>query len=198
MADQDKVLWANFRQGDDKAFEELLHANYKSLLEYGIRFIKDREATQDFVHDLFVNLWERRVFLNPDIDNIKLYLFATLRNQIFKSWHKNTHLDGLPDDWQGQEPESDNLIETKLIEQENTLENEFRLQQVVSRLSKRQQEMLHLKYFEGLSHEQIAELMNISQPAVRNLLSQSLKSFREQWRILLLVLYVFIANWLAN
>lgn len=192
MNDKDKVLWAAFRAGDNSAFESLLRTYYKSLLGYGFRFIKDREMLQDLVHDLFINLWERRIFLNPDITSIKLYLFVSLKNQIFKYLQKNTQQKHFPDDWQDQEPYSDDFVENRLIRQEIVLENQSRLQLVMSRLPKRQQEILHLKYYEALTHEQIAEVMAISQPAVRNLLSQSLKSIREQWGLLLIVLYLLL------
>ncbi len=190
MTDEDKVLWAAFRAGHNSAFEGLLRAYYKSLLEYGFRFIKDKDTLQDLVHDLFINLWERRIFLNPDVTSIKLYLFVSLKNQIFKYLQKNTPQEHFPDDW--QESDNDDFVESRLIEQEIILENESRLQLVMSRLPKRQQEILHLKYHEALTHEQIAEVMAISQPAVRNLLSQSLKSIREQWSLLLIVLLLFL------
>lgn len=192
MTDEDKVLWAAFRAGDNSAFEGLLRAYYKSLLEYGFRFIKDKDTLQDLVHDLFINLWERRIFLNPDVTSIKLYLFVSLKNQIFKYLQKNTHQERFSDDWQEQESDNDDFVENRLIEQEILLENQSRLQLVISRLPKRQQEILHLKYYEALTHEQIAEVMAISQPAVRNLLSQSLKSIREQWGLLLIVLLLFL------
>lgn len=144
---------------------------------------------QDLVHDLFINLWERRTFLNPEINHLKLYLFVSLKHQIFKYLQKNNHQVQLPEDWQDQEPASENFVENVLIEQEIVLENQSRLQLVMSRLSKRQQEILYLKFNESLTHEQIAEVMAISPPAVRNLLSQALKSIREQWILLVIILH---------
>ncbi|WP_460941774.1 RNA polymerase sigma factor [Spirosoma daeguense] len=192
MTDEDKVLWAAFRKGDNNAFEELLRAYYKSLLDYGLHFIKDRDILQDLVHDLFLNLWERRTFLNPDVNHLKPYLFKSLKHQIVKYLQKNSNQESLPDEWQNQEPISDSFIENSLIEQETILANQSRLQLALSQLSRRQREILHLKYFEALTHEQIADVMAISPQAVRNLLSQSLKSIREHWGFLLIALYSFL------
>jgi RNA polymerase sigma factor (sigma-70 family) len=192
VTSEDRGLWHAFRKGDDNAFEALLRTYYKSLLEYGFQFIKDRDVIQDLVHDLFINLWERRTFLNPEINNVKLYLFISLKNQIFKYLKKNAHHEFLPEDWQDQEPASDHLIENSLIEQEVLLENQSRLQLALGRLSKRQREILHLKFYETLTHEQIAEVMAISPPAVRNLLSQSLKMLREQWDFLIPLFYLLL------
>ncbi|MFD1143583.1 RNA polymerase sigma factor [Larkinella insperata] len=192
MTDEDKLLWATFRKGDRDAFEGLLRAYYKSLLDYGFHFIKDRDILKDLVHDLFLNLWERRTFLNPDVTHLKPYLFKSLKHQIVNYLQKNTNHASLPEIWQEKEPICDNYIESSLIEQETLLANESRLQLALSQLSKRQREILHLKYFESLSHEQIADVMAISPQAVRNLLSQSLKSIREHWGFLFIALYHFL------
>lgn len=57
---QEGVLWQTFREGDSYAFEQLLELYYPLLLNYGNRLSKDREFVKDCLHDLFVELWNRK------------------------------------------------------------------------------------------------------------------------------------------
>ncbi|MGM9507257.1 RNA polymerase sigma factor [Larkinella sp. GY13] len=189
MTDQETHLWQAFREGDRSAFEALLRTYYQPLYEYGTKFLKDRDQLKDCLHDLLVNLWERRTFLN-ETENLKLYLFKALRNQIFKEKHKAGQLASLPD-WEEGEPEADDYAENLIIQDETTREKQFRVQHLIGRLSKRQREILHLKFYENLSNEQVADLLSISRPAVANLLYQTLKQFRENWHLLFIFWAVF-------
>ncbi|MGV3557925.1 RNA polymerase sigma factor [Larkinella arboricola] len=182
MTDQEIHLWQAFREGDRSAFEALLRIYYQPLYEYGTKFLKDRDQLKDCLHDLLVNLWERRAFLN-DTPNLKLYLFKAFRHQIFKTKQKAGQLVNLPDGEDG-EPEADDYAESLIIQDESSREKQFRVQHLIGRLTKRQREILHLKFYENLSNEQVADILGISRPAVANLLYQTLKQFRESWQLL--------------
>ncbi|MCX6215791.1 sigma-70 family RNA polymerase sigma factor [Spirosoma sp.] len=190
MTEQDTTLWQLFREGDRQAFEALLRAYYRPLFDYGSKFLNDRELLKDCVHDLFVSLWERRAFLGPVV-NLRVYLFTALRNRIFQQYQKNTIFVNLPDEWEDNQSASGNYIENRIIEDETDAATRAHLHKTISRLSQRQQEVIHLKFFENLTNEQIALVLNISRPAATNLLSLALKSVREQWGPLFLFLYFF-------
>lgn len=188
MVKHDSELWQSFREGDRKAFEGLLHIYYRPLFEYGTKFLKDRDQLKDYVHDLFINLWERRVFLGP-VANLKVYLFISLRNLIFQKRQKNLLWDELPEDFYDNLPDNNNHVEHYMIMEEMEIQKRVQLQKIIKQLPKRQQEVIHLKFYENLSNEQIAEVLDISKPAATNLLSVALKSFREKWSLLVITLY---------
>ena len=183
MTDQEIHLWQAFREGDRSAFEALLRIYYQPLYEYGTKFLKDRDQLKDCLHDLLVNLWERRAFLN-ETQHLKLYLFKALRNQIFKAKQKAGHpLAEIPENDE-LVPEADDYAENLIIQDETSREKLFRVQHLIGQLTKRQREILHLKFYENLSNEQVADILGISRPAVANLLYQALKQFRESWQLL--------------
>jgi RNA polymerase sigma factor (sigma-70 family) len=191
VTEQDTILWQQFREGDRQAFEELLRTYYRPLFDYGTKFLNDRELLKDCVHDLFVNLWDRRAFLGP-VFNLRVYLFTTLRNRIFQQYKQNKVFVDLPAEWEANQSVTGNYIENRIIEDETDAATHAQLHRIISRLSQRQQEVIHLKFFENLTNEQIALVLNISRPAATNLLSLALKSFREQWGLLFLLLYFFL------
>ncbi|MGX7687893.1 RNA polymerase sigma factor [Flectobacillus roseus] len=57
-------------------------------------------------------------------------------------------------------------------------ENEQTIRDAISQLPKRQQEVIFLKYYKGLSNEEIASIMNIEKQTVANFLHRSLTSLK--------------------
>lgn len=184
MANQETELWKAFRNGEKKAFEALLNTYYDALFNYGMKLNKDHDEVSDDLHDLMINLWERRMYLNPT-ENLKLYLFKAFRNHIFKKKEKRktSIITSLDENKTYQDYQVLNSGEFNILEEEVLDENSLRIKHIMQKMSKRQQEILHLRFYENLSNEQIAELLNISRPAVANLLYDSIKKFKGYWSI---------------
>jgi RNA polymerase sigma factor (sigma-70 family) len=179
---EDYILWDKFRGGDHSAFLTLTRLYYLPLYEYGRKFESDKDLLKDHVHDLFTNLWERRLNLSAT-DQIKPYLLKSLKHRIFKQKQQNNMFNTVDIELAMQEQAEDNA-QTKMIFEECMEIKKQQVQHVLSTLTKRQQEIIHLKYYQNLSNDQIAEALSISSPAAANLLYRSLKVFREQWKLL--------------
>nr|WP_295923021.1 sigma-70 family RNA polymerase sigma factor [uncultured Dyadobacter sp.] len=194
MSEQEKELWKAFQNGSKDAFEEILRIFYRPMFDYGFRFQKDRDQLSDDIHDLFLSLWDRRAFLTPTA-NLKLYLFSALRNQIWRAKKRLSLTQELPDEEDESPFEESDHAETRIIHGEVADQQLSRIDYIMLKLTKRQQEILHLRFFENLSNAQIAEVLNISEASVYNLLSLSLKLFRSYWKsrfnavLLLLLIY---------
>ncbi len=187
VADQDTNIWEAFRKGDKAAFEQLLLGYYRPMFDYGIRFQSDPERLRDDLHDLLVSLWERREYLH-NTENLKLYLFKALRHQIFRGKHKQPYLT----DWEGLEEEAAEEPRLGFVEEEAFKRQSHQIQHTLLRLSRRQQEVLHLKFFEELSNEQIAHLLGISRAATANLLYTALRAFKALWKAEYYLLLAFL------
>jgi RNA polymerase sigma factor (sigma-70 family) len=72
-------------------------------------------------------------------------------------------------------------IETAIIEDEASQYYVRKLQQLIPKLSKRQQEIIYLRFYENLDNEAIAEVMSLSRQAVANLLWRALKELKDYW-----------------
>ena len=191
--EQDSILWQRFKDGDRIAFESLIRTYYQPLFEYGRKFTSDRDALKDHVHDLFTNLWERRTVIGPT-DHIKPYLLKSLRNRIFKEKQRTDIFSEMDERELFPVAFFDEDEETKIICAETSDEKKSQIKHVLSTLTRRQQEVIHLKFYQNLSNDQIADLLAISRPAVANLLYQTLKLFREKWHLLLYSILSIIAS----
>jgi RNA polymerase sigma factor (sigma-70 family) len=69
-------------------------------------------------------------------------------------------------------------IEQIIIEKQANEEKVQKLRKTLGLLSKKQKEIIYLKYYHHLDHTQIAELMNVSRQTVYNLLHETLHKLR--------------------
>lgn len=167
----DAVLWQSFKKGDYEAFEVIYRRYFQLLGKYGSRFTNDPTLLEDAVQDLFVSLWKRREQLGSlsDVENLKFYLLRSLRNQLIRNSKQS-----VSDRTEGIDDFLDYLIELsseqKTIEDERTEAQVQRVRYAVDGLSPRQREAIHLRFYQGMSLDQIAAIMGISKQVVSNML----------------------------
>jgi RNA polymerase sigma factor (sigma-70 family) len=169
------IWWNAFKQGDWEAYTALYEEFYAPLNNYGTKFTGDTDLVLDAIHDLFVQLWTSRNNLGVPA-SVKNYLFKSLRTMLFRkmqSQSKLVNLDGVLS--------SGSFHVT--FQQELPLkveEQELRAQvaAMISQLSDRQQEIVFLRFYEGASYDEIADIMGISTNSAYKLLYKALESLQ--------------------
>jgi RNA polymerase sigma factor (sigma-70 family) len=170
-------MWEMFLAGDEIAFSSLMRTFARPMYSYGIRLINDEDFVNECVQNVFVELWSRRASLKIT-KSVKLYLFKALRNRMFRDyskWRPHVCIDEQYDFEVGID------IEKLLISQEVAAETVHKLKELLNRLSKRQKEIIYLRFYEGLSQEKIAEIMGLNAQSVYNLLHESILRLRKYW-----------------
>lgn len=170
------LVWKNFKQGDQSAFSDLYHHFYAPLYFYALKSIGCPSQAEECVQDLFVTLWNRRERLG-DVQQVKPYLFKALRSIIRRLPSPTTDLLSIAN-------ERDYVMtfspEDFLIQREDDAYRQDTLATVLNRLPTRQREVVYLKYYEDLSYQQIAEVLNINYQSVVNLIYQAFKKLKQQ------------------
>ena len=181
---EDLRLWDLFRAGNHPAYTQLVNRYYKQLFNYGRRFCQDREFLMDCIQEVFYELWNRRERINSTA-SVKWYLCKAVRLRIFRDqskWNRNEEVSG---DYNFLVEFN---IESKIIDDLNLSELSKKIKDILNSLPPRQQEIMYLRFYEGLSLDQISEIMEISNQSLRNLLHKSYKNFRSEWILLLILL----------
>ena len=187
----DSLLWQALKRSEKAAYEILLKKYYPIVLNYGVRFYKDKEFVKDCVQDLFIEIWNRREYL-ADVVSVKSYLLHSIRKNIIREssrlkWFREA--DKISDD-HDFDVEFD--IETYIISRE--VENELlqKLRFELDKLTKRQREAIFLRFNQDLSYEEIAIIMDINYRSVVNLIHEAIKAIRKNWFAILLSSFLFI------
>lgn len=185
----DIQCWTAFRDGDPSAFDELFRRFYPVLLQYGTRICDDREIVNDTIQDLFLELWQSRS--TTIVQSVKAYLLKSLKFKLFRHFrtrHSTGHAD--LDDNMRFEISHDHFIIHKELEKEKT----ERVITAINKLPVRQKEIVYLKIYQGLSYEEVSEVMNINYQVARNLFHQSIKSLRNLLSVYLPVMLALSAT----
>ncbi|WP_051664030.1 RNA polymerase sigma factor [Dyadobacter crusticola] len=177
--DLDVRLWKRFKAGDPEAMGLLAQIHYRALYNYANKFSCDPDFIRDAIQELYLDLWERRTFLS-ETAFVKSYLLKALRHRLIKESMRLKKFQE-PESAFFDEEHSDPSIETDIIANENLRHQQGRLKQIISLLSKRQQEIIYLRFYQNLDNEEIANIMGLGRQSVANLLSRTLKEIKQIW-----------------
>jgi RNA polymerase sigma factor (sigma-70 family) len=183
-ADQDILLWESFRKGDRDAFASLFKLHYQSLFRFGSKFTPDSELLEDCIQELFIELWQAKS--RSPVISVKAYLLKSLKYKLLRSFAQKGKFVPLPENGY---PNFEWSHESFLIAEQDDKEKKQRVLEALGRLPSRQKEIIYLKYYQGLSYEEVSEIMNINYQVARNLLYQAIKSLKN---ILSLSLELFL------
>ncbi|GAA5219959.1 RNA polymerase sigma-70 factor [Membranihabitans marinus] len=158
----------------EKDFQSLFETYTEKVAGFFIKFINDGELAKDLSQDIFLKLYEKKDHIET-IEDLDGYIYLMCRNlafdhmrraaydQKYRSYILNASSDAC-------HPEIESQIESDFYKKilEHSLEQLPDQQRIIFRLSK----------YEGLSHQKIAEKLNISNQTVANHLCQALKNIR--------------------
>ena len=157
---------------DDTAFLEQVYRHYWSKLYiYAFNVLREKEICEDIVQEIFVDLWTKR--REVEIINLNAYLFQSVKYKIFNQLRRNKYkrqllsqLNAINGQYQ-----IDELYEKKEL---GTI-----IKKVISELPEQRKLIFQLSRIDGLSNNEISEILNISVQTVKNQISKSLRFIRE-------------------
>ncbi|WP_189564175.1 RNA polymerase sigma factor [Persicitalea jodogahamensis] len=192
IAKNDIELWLSFKGGSERALERLYQRYFPALSRYGYRVMPDRLLVEDAIQDIFVDLWRRREYLS-EVEHVKSYLFRALRNQLFRNTRHDI-FEAAEDIDDFLDYLSSLSTEQQSIDRETQLNRSQSIQNALANLSNRQREAVHLRFYQGLSLDEAAEVMGIRKQVVKNLLSKSYAVLRISLKTLISLFPVSFAG----
>jgi len=169
----DQELWQAIRNDDDACFRVLFDRYWVQLYNTAQKYLKDKPASEELVHDVFLNLWDRRGEL--EIQHMPNFLLTAVRYQVYNRLRA------------ARPPlilKSDNLqLEGAAVINQGDFdirEKEFshELDQYLNQLPRQCKRIFYLSKMDNLSNGEIAEQLGISKRTVENQLSKALNYLR--------------------
>ena len=174
---EEKELWNSFRTGNNSAFITIYERFFDSLYSYGYRINSNEELVKDAIHDVFLDLKQNTSSLG-ETDSIKFYLFTCLKRRMFRELKKWSNLKEEFD--QNDCFEITFSHEQALIDRQVDMEKAQKINAAIQSLSPRKREAIYYVYYEGMSYQQVAALMDLADSkSARDLIYKSLKCLRE-------------------
>lgn len=175
---ESKIKWNRFIAGDNDAYCWIYKAHIQMLYQYGKRFTTDSELIKDSIQEIFTKLYKNREQLTTP-DNIKLYLLVALKNNLINALYQESHYERFDN-----ESTSFSLgisVEEQYVHDELCLNQQKKIQEILSTLSPRQKEIIYYRYIQELSFNEICVLMDINYQSAQNLIQRSLKKIKDSY-----------------
>ena len=163
------------------AFSALFRRHYDEIFRYCARRLPNRDIAEDVTSQVFLKMVTSFDTFVGNETAFGCWLFRIACNEInsyFRSMgRQNKALEKLQQNSSDATAESDDCTP----DDENQAKLDF-LRAAIGTLKPGYQNILTLRFFEGLTSEQIAEILGINPATVRSRLSRSLKHLKKLYR----------------
>ena len=175
--------------GDKEAFLTLYQSHYQALFVFGFSLSTDRELTKDCIQELFLEIWKTRPSLNKEVKNVRSYLFTWLRRKMSRELSRLAK-EKFSADLKEEFPFIESSYEELLIAFQQSEEKKEQLRSALKKLTKKQLEIIKLKFFQNLSYRSIAAQTSLTPRTVYNLIYEAIRSLRESMKLLLIQIMI--------
>lgn len=168
-----KILLKQIAEDDEQAFRRVFDHYKAPFHATAFKMTRSTDIAEEIVQEVFVTLWVKRKLI-AIAKKPEGYVFTILHNCIYAHFRKLVLERQLKSKMSQAEEQSENRIETLLLEKEN----KTIIENVISRLPPQQKLIYRLARQQGLSREKIALQLKISPNTVKNHLSAAMDYLR--------------------
>ncbi|WEK18774.1 MAG: RNA polymerase sigma-70 factor [Candidatus Pedobacter colombiensis] len=170
---ENDALLIKLRNGDELAFAQIYNQYRSKMYIYAYNLCKSDETAEEIVQEVFIRLWQKKEQINTDL-NFSAYLKKITLNHVLNHLKKVAREKSLQD-------EVFHYIETiRNTTEDNLLEKELlkTYDEAIANLPPQKKIIYQMSRNEEMSHDQIAEKLNISKNTVKNHMVEATKFIR--------------------
>lgn len=177
----DRAILARLRTGDERAFDALFREFYAPLVGFAESLLHVRQAAEEVVQDVFLEVWRRRESLQLE-ETWRAYLYRATRNRgLNELRHERVKLKSEP---MLRAPEA---VEPSGQDELEAAELEAAFRRALAALPEPVREVFELSRRDGLRYGEMAAALGISVKTVEARMGRALKELREH-----------LADWLPS
>src|SRR6266571_1568098 len=176
---EDVRLMGLIARGDMPAFEQLIERHQTLVAGTAARMLGSNSDVEDIAQQVFIRVWKSARRYVPRA-KFTTWLLKITRNLVFNELRRTKRRAQVPIQ---SEPEAEEIPlkdETNPMPDASLLETELQqtIEEAITELPERQRMALVLRRYEELNYEQIAEILDLSVPAVKSILFRARTELR--------------------
>lgn len=166
----DDELFRLIKDGDAEALKVLFKRYYAPLCRFSASIVKNDESAEEVVSDMFVDLWLKRAAIEIRA-GVRQYLYGAVRNRslnVLRSYGIPTkQFDHDEEDLTSPEFNADRPLLYKELERS--------IDAFINRMPERRRLIFRMHRIDGLTYQEIAEILSLSIHTVQNQMVEAVK-----------------------
>lgn len=160
---EDIELLKKLRGGDQLAFAQIYNLYRSKIYLYACNLCKSAETAEEVVQEVFIRIWQKKDQINPEL-NFDAYIRKITLNHVLN------HLKKIARDKVLQEEVLNYMDAIRHSTDDSLLEKELlkTYDEAIALLPAQKKLIYQMSRNEDMTHEQIAEKLNISKNTVKN------------------------------
>ncbi|KAA3663542.1 MAG: RNA polymerase sigma factor [Chloroflexi bacterium] len=172
---EEKTLVIRASKGDAEAFGQIYMRHLDAIYRYVYFRVQDNKDAEDLTEQIFLKAWESLPGYKDKGYPFSSWLYRIAHNLVIDFHRRNKFIQPMPPveemNWANESPSTlEQLIKTEELNS---------LTQAIAKLPDTQQEVIILRFVEGLSHEQVATIIQKSSGACRTIQYRALATLQE-------------------
>lgn len=186
---KDEELIELTRRGETCAFDEIIDRYYKPIYRYVRRTTGSDQISEELTQEIFVKVYRAaRLFDTKSKYKFKSWIFTIAVNHTrdyLRKYLREIKPTSLDSSWQEEKKTFASLLEGrekqpyKIMEQKELAQE---VQNILLELPESLREIIILAYYEKLTYNEIAEVLNIPLGTVKSRLHKAVMLFGKRWR----------------
>ena len=153
-----------------KDFKMIYDTHFDDLRRYLIYRSGDQDLSGDIAQNVFMKVWTKKIEIASG--NIKSLLFKMATDEFISHIRRKK-----------VERDYNNNIDLRLIRESDTdddlSDKKLRFEKALNQLSEKQRTALLMNKMQGLTHKEIAEILNLSQKAIEKRIRLAMETLKQ-------------------
>lgn len=177
---KDHILPEGLRDCSVSDFETFFRTYYRELYYFAYGYVMDEMEADDVVQGVFSDVWEIRGRLARPL-NIKAYLYTSVKHACLRYFQRFK----ITDEYKSRQAEA--LLFSFAAGEPDECEDEVvvKVRKAMENLTQQQIRIVEMHIFNGLTYQEIASQLELSDNTVRTHLKRAYKILREHLSCLL-------------
>jgi len=175
--DPDVRLMLDFQKGDTRAFEALLRRHHRGVLNFTYRLVGRGDIAEELTHEAFIRVYQGAASYTPR-SRFRTWLYTIAKNLSLNELRRRQHQAGSLDELlmpEGGGPVK-TLPDAQVLPPDAQMIRRERIAAIraaIDTLPENQRLAVVLRRYEQFSYEEIAATLNVTEKAVKSLLSRA-------------------------
>lgn len=167
----------------NQLFAKIFNSHYPAVKHFAHMLLRSEEDAEDIAQDVFSKLWQRPDLWSEDED-INSYLYVMTRNFTFNFIKHQKIEKSFQQQMEAQNQIEEYLKSESLLDSIYYKESLLFFQLVLEQLPKRRKEIFIMSRLKKMTHNEIAQKLNISVRTVESQVYLAIKKMKEVFSVL--------------